>query len=149
MSKDTSKDTPKDTSKPTKNQILKRPVDQFEEYLRAFGTQEQDYVLVNIYHFKRAQYGEKLKEFLLHIEPYYHHSKKNYVVRPNLNYMNFITILRQISHMNGVFFEYKIKYTNSKHYTEYYFYPVKIDSEQCPLLPSSNGSANPNIDSTP
>jgi len=30
--------------------------------------------------------------------------------------------LRQISHMNGVFFEYKIKYTNSKHYIEYYFY---------------------------
>jgi hypothetical protein len=24
--------------------------------------------------------------------------------------------------MNGVFFEYKIKYTNSKHYMEYYFF---------------------------
>ena len=116
----------------SKNQILKKPVDHFEEYLRAFGTPEQNYVLININHFKRAQYGEKLREFLLHIEPYYHASKKNYVNRPNLNYMNFITILRQISHMNGVFFEYKIKYTNSKHYMEYYFYPnqIKIDPEQ-------------------
>lgn len=112
----------------TKNQILKRPVEFFNEYLEAFGTLEKDYVLININHFKRAQYGEKLKEFLLKIEPYYHTSKKNYVTRPNLNYMNFITILRQISHMNGVFFEYKIKYTNSKHYMEYYFYIHKIDS---------------------
>ena len=138
-----SKDTTKDTTKPSKNQILKRPVDRFEEYLRAFGTQEQDYVLVNINHFKRAQYGEKLKEFLLHIEPYYHQSKKNYVVRPHLNYMNFITILRQISHMNGVFFEYKIKYTNSKHYMEYYFYPLKIDSEQSEQSLSSNDTDDP------
>lgn len=105
-----------------KNQILKKPIDFFNEYLLAFGTLEQEYVLININHFKRAQYGDKLKEFLIKVEPFYHHSKKNYVTRPNLNYMNFITILRQISHMNGVFFEYKIKYTNSKHYIEYYFY---------------------------
>jgi hypothetical protein len=105
-----------------KNQILKKPVEFFKEYLLTFGTLEQDYILININHFKRAQYGERLKEFLIKVEPYYHHSKKNYVTRPNLTYMNFITILRQISHMNGVFFEYKIKYTNSKHYIEYYFY---------------------------
>jgi len=114
-----------------KNQILKRPVEFFKEYLLTFGTIEQDYVLININHFKRAQYGERLKEFLLKIEPYYHHSKKNYVTRPNLTYMNFITILRQISHMNGVFFEYKIKYTNSKHYIEYYFYlDRKIEAKE-------------------
>ena len=118
-----------------KNQILKRPVDFFREYLLTFGTVEQDYVLININHFKRAQYGERLKEFLLKIEPYYHNSKKNYVTRPNLTYMNFITILRQISHMNGVFFEYKIKYTNSKHYIEYYFYlDRKIDTKETEII---------------
>jgi hypothetical protein len=123
----------------TKNQILKRPVEFFEEYLVLFGTLEQEYVLININHFKRAQYGDKLKEFLERVEPYYHNSKKNYVTRPNMSYMNFITVLRQISHMNGVFFDYKIKYTNSKHYIEYYFYPklnptlnstVKIESKE-------------------
>ena len=114
-----------------KNQILKRKVEFFTEYLLTFGTLEQDYILININHFKRAQYSERLKEFLTKIEPYYHNSKKNYVTRPNLTYMNFITILRQISHMNGVFFEYKIKYTNSKHYIEYYFYPDrKIESNE-------------------
>ncbi len=114
----------------TKNQILKRPVEFFNEYLLQFGTLEQDYVLININHFKRAQYSERLKEFLEKVEPYYHNSKKNYITRPNLNYMNFITILRQISHMNGVFFDYKIKYTNSKHYIEYYFYIHKIESNE-------------------
>lgn len=106
----------------TKNQILKKPIDFFNEYLLEFGTIEQDYVLININHFKRSQYSDKLKEFLIKVEPFYHISKKKYVTRPNLTYMNFITILRQISHMNGVFFDYKIKYTNSKHYIEYYFY---------------------------
>jgi len=110
-----------------KNQILKKRVEFFNEYLLVFGTLEQDYVMININHFKRAQYGDKLKEFLIKVEPFYHNSKKNYVTRPNLNYMNFITILRQISHMNGVFFEYKIKYTNSKHYIEYYFYIHRPD----------------------
>lgn len=47
----------------TKNQNLKRQVEFFNEYLEIFGTPEQDYVLININHFKRAQYGEKLKEF--------------------------------------------------------------------------------------
>jgi hypothetical protein len=117
-----------------KNQILKKPVAFFNEYLLEFGTLEQEYVLININHFKRAQYGVKLKEFLTKVEPFYHNSKKNYVTRPNLNYMNFITILRQISHMNGVFFEYKIKYTNSKHYIEYYFY-IHRKSEPDPLTP--------------
>ena len=117
-----------------KNQILKRPVEFFNEYLLTFGTIEQDYVLININHFKRAQYGERLKEFLTKVEPYYHNSKKNYVTRPNLTYMNFITILRQISHTNGVFFEYKIKYTNSKHYIEYYFYlDRKIEAKETEL----------------
>jgi len=32
--------------------------------------------------------------------------------------------------MNGVFFEYKIKYTNSKHYMEYYFFFDIIESER-------------------
>jgi hypothetical protein len=118
-----------------KNQILKRPVEFFKDYLLTFGTIEQDYVLININHFKRAQYGERLKEFLTKVEPYYHNSKKNYVTRPNLTYMNFITILRQISHTNGVFFEYKIKYTNSKHYIEYYFYlDRKIEAKETEMI---------------
>lgn len=103
------------------NKILKEKVPFFNEYLLKFGTLENNYVMMNPNHFKRAKYSETLKEFLDKLEPYYHTSKKKYINR-DMNYMQFITVLRQISHMNGVFFEYKIKYTNSKHYMEYYFF---------------------------
>ncbi len=116
-----------------KNQILKRPVEFFNEYLEKFGTLEKNYILINPNHYKRAEYSDLLKEFRERVEPYYHISKKHYVTREDMNYMHFITILRQISHMNGVFFEYKIKYTNSKHYMEYYFY---LDGEPKSLIPT-------------
>ena len=106
------------------NKILKEKIPFFNEYLLKFGTLENNYVMMNPNHFKRAKYSETLKEFLDKLEPYYHSSKKKYINR-DMNYMQFVTVLRQISHMNGVFFEYKIKYTNSKHYMEYYFFEPK------------------------
>jgi len=105
-----------------KNQILKEKIDFFYDYLLKFGTLENDYILINPNHFKRAKYSDVLNEFLDKIEPYYHTTKKKYINREDISYIQFITILRQISHMNGVFFEYKIKHTNSKHYMEYYFF---------------------------
>ena len=59
-----------------------------------------------------------------------------------MSYMNFITVLRQISHMNGVFFDYKIKYTNSKHYIEYYFYIHRLDPEKEPTLKIESNELN-------
>ena len=113
-----------------KNQILKEKIDFFSEYLIKLGTIENNYVLINPNHFKRAKYSEILKEFLDRLEPFYHSSKKKYINRDDMSYMQFITVLRQISHMNGVFFDYKIKYTNSKHYMEYYFFFDIIESER-------------------
>jgi len=130
------------TTSSTKNQNLKRPVEFFEEYLKLFGTLEKDYVLININHFKRAQYGEKLKEFLEKVEPYYHKSKKKYVTRPKMNYMNFITVLRQISHMNCIVIDYTVKYTNSKHYIEYYFYIHRKDKDKDLVKETVSASAS-------
>jgi hypothetical protein len=107
-----------------KNQILKKQVDFFNEYLEMFGTVEKNYILINPNHFKKVKYNGLIKNFTDKLEPFYHESKKYYIQRENITYMQFITILRQIAHTNGVFFEYKIKYTNSKHYMEYYFYPL-------------------------
>jgi hypothetical protein len=102
-------------------QILKEKVPFFNDYLLKFGTIENNYIMINPNNFKRVKYGDTLKEFLDKVEPFYQLSKKKYINR-DMNYMQFITVLRQISHMNGVFFDYKIKYTNSKHYMEYYFF---------------------------
>jgi len=113
-----------------KNQNLKEKVPFFNEYLLKFGTLENNYVMINPNNFKRAKYSDILKEFLDKVEPYYYLSKKKYINKNDTTYMQFITVLRQISHMNGVFFDYKIKYTNSKHYMEYYFFFDIIESER-------------------
>ena len=103
-----------------KNQILKEKIDFFDDFLKSVGTHEKNYICINENHYKKVEYNGQLSEFLEKIKPFYHLSKLHYMDIKNYN--NFITILRQISKMNGVFFTYKIKYTNSKHYIEYYFY---------------------------
>ena len=113
-----------------KNQIIKTQVDFFNEYLQIFGTVEKNYILINPNHFKKVKYSGLIKNFTDKLDPFYHESKKYYIQRNNITYMQFITILRQIAHTNGVFFEYKIKYTNSKHYMEYYFYPFSNEKEK-------------------
>jgi hypothetical protein len=125
-----------------KNQILKTQVDFFNEYLTMFGTLEKDYILINPNNFKKVKYNGLIKIFTDKLEPYYHESKKYYIKRENITYMQFITILRQISNMNGIFYEYKIKYTNSKHYMEYYFYPFSEKIEK-----NENGYSSDNEES--
>ena len=105
-----------------KNQILKELPKFFKEELKKMCIAEKQYVMLNPSHYKKIEYSGLVKEFLDKVEPYYHKSKKHYVNRPDMNYIRFVTVLRQIANSNGVFFEYKIKYTNSKHYIEYYFY---------------------------
>jgi hypothetical protein len=103
-----------------KNQILKDQIKFFEEFVKNIGTREKDYICINENHYKKIDYNGHLKDFIEKIKPFYHLSKQHYLEVKE--YSNFITILRQISKMNGVFFTYKIKYTNSKHYIEYYFH---------------------------
>ena len=105
-----------------KNQILKEKIIFFEEFLNMIGTKEKNCICINENHYKKIDYNGQLKEFLEKVKPFYHLSKLHYIENVT-QYNNFITILRQISKMNGLYFTYKIKYTNSKHYIEYYFYP--------------------------
>jgi hypothetical protein len=128
-----------------KNQILKTQVDFFNEYLTMFGTPEKDYILINPNNFKKVKYNGLIKIFTDKLDSYYHESKKYYIKRENITYMQFITILRQISNMNGIFYEYKIKYTNSKHYMEYYFYPFsenKIEKNESGYSSDNESSDN-------
>jgi len=103
-----------------KSQILKCKIEFFNEFLTNIGTLEKNHICINENHYKQIEYNGQLNAFVEKIKPFYHKSKMHYTENIN-NYNNFITLLRQISKMNGVFFTYKIKYTNSKHYIEYYF----------------------------
>ena len=104
-----------------KNQILKEKISFFDEFLNSIGTKEKNCICINENHYKKIDYNGQLKEFLERLKPFYYFSKLHYIENVT-QYNQFITVLRQISKMNDIYFTYKIKYTNSKHYIEYYFF---------------------------
>jgi len=103
------------------NQIIKNKIECFNEFIISIGVKENNYIVINENVFKQALYNNLISPFYKKIEPDYYQSKKYYLQR-EITYNGFITILRQISKKNGVKYSSKIKYTNSKHSLEYYFY---------------------------
>jgi hypothetical protein len=112
-----------------KNQILKEKISFFDEFLNSIGTKEKNCICINENHYKKINYNGNLQEFLERLKPFYYFSKLHYIENVT-QYNQFITVLRQISKMNDIYFTYKIKYTNSKHYIEYYFFiSTPLDEE--------------------
>ena len=103
------------------NQIIKNKIECFNEFVISVGVKENNYIVINENVFKQALYNNLISPFYEKIDPHYYQSKKYYLQR-EITYNGFITILRQISKKNGVKYSSKIKYTNSKHSLEYYFY---------------------------
>ena len=112
-----------------KNQILKENILFFNEFLKNIGTIEKNCVCINENHYKQIHYNGQLKEFLIKLKPFYFLSKLHYIENVT-QYNHFITVLRQISKMNDIYFTYKIKYNNSKHYIEYYFFLSELCSDK-------------------
>jgi hypothetical protein len=107
------------------NQIIKNNIDFFNDFVISVGIKENNYIIINENIYKKALYNNVIQDFYTKLEPHYHESKKFYLFR-ELNYNGFITILRQIAKKNNIIYKSKIKYTNSKHYLEYYFYLVDL-----------------------
>ena len=103
------------------NQIIKNKIDFFNDFIISVGLKENNYIIINENVYKKALYNNLIKEFYSKLEPHYYESKQFYLFR-EITYNGFITILRQISKKNSIQYTSKIKYTNSKHYLEYYFY---------------------------
>jgi hypothetical protein len=103
------------------NQIIKNNIDFFNNFLITIGTKEHNYIIINENIYKQALYNDSIKEFYSKLTQHYYESKKYYLTRES-TYNNFITILRQISKKNKVKYISKLKYINSKHHIEYYFY---------------------------
>ena len=107
------------------NQIIKNNIDFFNDFVISVGIKENNYIIINENTYKKALYNNVIQDFYTKLEPHYYDSKKFYLFR-ELNYNGFITILRQIAKKNNIMYKSKIKYTNSKHYLEYYFYLVDL-----------------------
>ena len=103
------------------NQIIKNKIECFNDFIISVGVKENNYIVINENVFKQALYNNLILSFYEKITDYYYESKKYYLQR-EITYNGFITILRQISKKNNIMYTSKIKYSNSKHSLEYYFY---------------------------
>ena len=68
--------------------------------------------------YKKAVYDNKIKELIDTIKPCYHKSKQFYLER-NINYKNFLTILRQVCSNLSISYSSKILYNKSKYNINY------------------------------
>lgn len=71
--------------------------------------------------FKKLQFHNLLTEFINNIKEYYYENKKIYLQR-EINYNNFLTIVRQICKFNNVFVAKKILYQRDTYTIEYFIY---------------------------
>lgn len=79
------------------------------------------YYKINKIIFKKLEFHNFLTEFINNIKEYYYENKKFYIAR-DINYNNFLTIVRQISNYNNVFVAKKIIYQRDTYSIEYYIY---------------------------
>ena len=75
----------------------------------------------NINSFKKGIYSEKIQNFFLECNQYYHNSKKKYLIK-KLTYNAFTTVLRQICNYNNIKYTSQLIYDRSCYNIIYYIY---------------------------
>ena len=110
-----------------KNQIIKKYIDFFNDFVKENFMIENDYYIFNIIVFKQLEYENKIPSFLENLKEYYYKNKHYYLERDPITYNQFNTILRQICNNNEINFSNKIKYQSSKYSIEYYINRNEID----------------------
>lgn len=105
-------------------QIFKEsfPLDEFIDFLKLYCTFEKNYYKITKVTFKKYKFEKKIQDFYQKLKPYYFKSKQFYLER-ELNYRNFITVIRQISKLHHLPFTSKIKYSKSSYDIIYFIYP--------------------------
>lgn len=103
------------------NQIIKKNIDFFQEFIISIGTKENNYILINETIFKQAEYNNLIQPFFEKLIPYYHKSKHYYLTR-EINFASFVTVMRQICKHHKIEYLSQIKYSKSSHYMEYYVF---------------------------
>lgn len=105
-----------------KNQVIKKHVDIFDEFVTSNFIHENNYYIFNYLTFKKIIYEGQIKLFLEQLKYYYYKNKHFYIERPDITHNQFNTILRQICKNNNIHIEIKIKYENSKYSPEYHLF---------------------------
>jgi len=106
-----------------KNPIFKNPVpaELLWDFLINNFDNKDKYVLLNKFLFKKTEYNQHIKTFIMNLKPYYHENKEFYIER-ELNYNKFMTVIRQICNALNIAYASKMVYDKSSYEIEYYIY---------------------------
>lgn len=106
----------------SKNQVIKKYVDIFDDFVKTNFVHENNYYIFNYLTFKKIIYEGQIESFLTQLKDYYYKNKYFYIERSHITHNQFNTILRQICKKNNIHIEIKIKYENSKYSPEYHLF---------------------------
>lgn len=106
------------------SQIFKKHIDGgfFFEFINKYAKKKNnnEYIFNHI-SYKKANYNNDTQKLISHLLEHYHKSKQFYLTR-NMNYKNFVTIIRQVCNYLCVPYTSKILYSNSKYNINYVIY---------------------------
>jgi hypothetical protein len=104
-----------------KNQIFKTIIhpDLLWEFIKENGEEVEDYYIFNKSLYKKAVFRETIQPFIQQLDAYYYTSKKHYITR-KLDYIKFITIIRQLCNSIDVPYKTELVYNNSTYEIVYY-----------------------------
>ena len=106
------------------SQIFKKNIEAgfFVNFIKKYANNKGNHQYVfNHISYKKANYNDDVQNLINYLLNYYHKSKQFYLTR-NMNYKNFITIIRQICNFLCIPYTSKIIYSNSKYNINYKIY---------------------------
>lgn len=106
------------------SQIFKKKIDPkyFFDFIEKYGNKKNsEQFTFNHISYKKANYNNDIQNLVNYLVTYYHKSKQFYLTR-NMNYKNFVTIIRQVCNYLCIPYTSKIIYSNSKYNINYVIY---------------------------
>ena len=103
------------------SQIFKKKIDPkfFFDFIEKYGNKKNNQQFTfNHISYKKANYNNDIQNLVNYLVTYYHKSKQFYLER-NINYKNFLTILRQVCSNLSISYSSKILYNKSKYNINY------------------------------
>ena len=105
------------------NQIFKSnvPINILWDYLQCNFMDKDTHFIINKFLYKKAEYNNSINIFIDSLKEYYFISKRKYIER-QINYKNFLTVIRQICNANSINYTSKLVYDKSSYEIEYSVY---------------------------
>jgi hypothetical protein len=106
-----------------KNQIFKTIIEPhlLWDFLKNNGEEKENLYIFNKSLYKKAVIRDTIIPFIQGLDVYYYDSKKHYI-RRKMDYIKFITIIRQLCNSIGVKYDTHLEYNNSTYEIIYFIH---------------------------